>query len=101
MKTVEKILGVSAQDITTVVPAIKSGYERITRDYHERTHPKLKMLDSLIILSLLSYVVQFVYARLVGQDPYNSYLAGLFCSLGQFALCGKIIYEVNIWFSLS
>lgn len=66
MKTVEKILGVSLNDINMVVPAIQQGYLRMSKDYLERTHPKLKMLDALIILSLTSWVVQFSYARVVG-----------------------------------
>jgi hypothetical protein len=89
MKQVEKILGVSINDINVVIPALGEAYVRIMKGYKEKTHPKLKMLDSLIILSLVSFVVQLAYAQVVGSDPFNSYLAGLFCSLGQFALCGK------------
>lgn len=66
MKTVEKILGVSVNDISMVVPTLTQGYQRMSKDYFERTHPKLKMLDSLIILSLASWVFQFAYARVVG-----------------------------------
>jgi hypothetical protein len=32
------------------------------KDYQQYTHPKLKMLDALIILSIVSAVIQIVYA---------------------------------------
>ena len=52
------------------------------------------MLDALIIFSLVSFIVQLVYANVIvrSRDPFNSYLAGVFCSLGQFALAGKYNY---------
>ena len=50
------------------------------------------MLDGLIILSIVSFIAQVIYAQFIvfNRDPFNSYLAGLFCSLGQFALAGKL-----------
>ena len=62
MKALEKILGVNMNDIRVVVPALKEATERIVKDYYETTHPKLKMLDSLIILSLVTFALQIVYA---------------------------------------
>jgi hypothetical protein len=61
------------------------------KEYRVSTHPKLKMLDSLIVLCLVTFVVQIAYANALvfSRDPFNSYLAGIFCSLGQFALAGK------------
>ena len=91
MKQVEKILGLTLTDLKEMQPALKEAYSRISKDYFETTHPKLKMLDCLIVLSLLTFVLQVVYAQIMGKDPFNSYLAGVFCSLGQFALCGKNI----------
>ena len=53
------------------------------------------MLDGLIIFSLLTLVAQIVYAQILvrDRDPFNSFLAGVFCSIGQFALAGKYILE--------
>ena len=75
------------------MPSLKSAADRIYKEYQGTTHPKLKMLDSLIIFSLITFVVQIVYANAIvfSRDPFNSYLAGIFCSLGQFALAGKSI----------
>ena len=55
------------------------------------------MLDGLIIFSLLTLVAQIVYAQILvrDRDPFNSFLAGVFCSIGQFALAGKYIFETS------
>lgn len=95
MKQLEKVIGLSMNDIQVVLPALKEAYTRIYKDYKELTHPKLKMLDGLIVLSLVTFVIQLVYAQIAGQDPYNSLLSGLFCSLGQFALSGKIYTSIR------
>ena len=34
-------------------------------------------------------LLQFLYVFLVGSFPFNSFLAGFFCSLGFFVLMGK------------
>ena len=55
-----------------------------------KTHPKLRILDSLIVVSLSTFVIQIVYMFVEGtKDPLNAVMAGCFCSLGQFALSGK------------
>ena len=91
MKNLEKITGLNLSDIQTVVPALKEAFNRMQKEYREETHPKLKMLDSLIVLSIATFIIQYAYSLVAGKDPFNSLLAGLFCSLGQFALSGKNI----------
>lgn len=82
MKNLEKTLGLSVNDFKIAIPAITQAYQRLTREYIEQTHPKLKLLDTLIVMSLLTFVIQLGYSMVVGRDPFNSLLAGLFCSLG-------------------
>lgn len=53
------------------------------------------MLDSFIIFALSTLVIQIGYGAVVGRDPFNSLLAGSFCSLGMFALCGKPTLSPN------
>ena len=91
MKYVEKYMGVNTSDVEQLLPSLKRASERMCKDYDQGTHPKLKMLDALIVLSLLSFAIQVVYAYGIvrSNDPFNSYLAGIFCSIGQFALAGK------------
>jgi hypothetical protein len=62
MKQLEKIVGISSNDVKIAVPALKEAYTRMYRDYNEKTHPKLKMLDGLILLSLLTFIIQLLYA---------------------------------------
>jgi len=93
MKTIEKYMGVKQEDFQTLMPSIQAASSRMVKDYTQRTHPKLKMLDALILLSIATFIIQLVYAQVMvfSKDPFNSYLAGLFCSLGQFALSGKYL----------
>lgn len=62
MKQLEKLVGVNMNDVRVVVPALKEASKRIYKDYQETTHPKLKMLDGLIILSIVTFFIQLVYA---------------------------------------
>jgi hypothetical protein len=62
MKTIEKIVGANLNDIYVVIPALKEASTRIYKEYREQTHPKLKMLDFLIILSIATFFIQLVYA---------------------------------------
>jgi len=62
MKQLEKIVGVNMNDIRVVIPALKEASTRIMKEYREQTHPKLKMLDGLIILSIATFIIQLAYA---------------------------------------
>ena len=82
MKQVEKVVGVSVNDLKIAIPAIKEAYSRLLKDYNEQTHPKIKLLDSFIVFCLMTFVIQLLYRLRVGRDPFNSHLAGVYCSLG-------------------
>ena len=103
MKAIEKYIGLTSSDVQTLLPNLKQAGARIYKDYSTNTHPKLKMLDSLIILSIITFFVQLVYANalVLSRDPFNSYLAGIFCSIGQFALAGKHRFPLRLFFSMS
>jgi len=62
MKQIEKIVGVSYNDLKVVYPSLKEASVRLVKEYRESTHPKLKMLDTLIILSIATFCIQLVYA---------------------------------------
>lgn len=47
---------------------------------------KVKVLDIYIGAALLTIVLQFAYASLVGTFPFNSFLAGVFCCAGSAVL---------------
>lgn len=54
---IQKVFGVASSDFETLLPSLKSAAKRMTSDYSHKTHPKLKMLDALIVFSLVSLVV--------------------------------------------
>jgi len=61
-------------------------YEGISKKYFAETHPKLRMLDNLIVLSAATFIIQVAYGVLINRDPFNSFIAGVFCSMGAFGL---------------
>ena len=90
MKAINTYLNDAVKDAKTVVPALKDAMSRLHMQYQETTHPKLRILDNLILLSLGCFFVQIAYTFFIRtKEPLNALLAGLFCSLGQFALAGK------------
>ena len=83
MKFISSYVNESIKDAQTVIPGFQEAYKRLTQQYSEQTHPKLRILDNLIILCLSTFVAQVVYMVLVGtKEPFNAFLAGCFCSLG-------------------
>ena len=57
MKEIEKIIGVSVNDLKVAIPAITEGYSRLRKEYLEKSHPRLKVLDQLIVFSLATFVI--------------------------------------------
>jgi len=57
MKQVEKLVGVSLNDVRNVLPALNEATSRTLKEYVDNTHPKLKMLDGLILLSLVTFII--------------------------------------------
>eukprot|EP00878_Enallax_costatus_P003690 GHUV01003906.1.p2 GENE.GHUV01003906.1~~GHUV01003906.1.p2 ORF type:complete len:111 (+),score=13.46 GHUV01003906.1:219-551(+) len=53
---------------------------------YRKTPTKLKILDAFMVYALLTAAVQFAYMMLAGTFPFNSFLAGLLCSLAFFSL---------------
>ena len=101
MKAVHNYVNGVAKDASLVIPAIREAVPKLISNYNEKTHPKLRALDNLIMLCLASFVVQIVYFIVVGtKEPLNALLAGCFCSLGQFALSGKFLISYLTFFPL-
>jgi hypothetical protein len=47
---------VNEQDFQSLVPSLQAATKRMTKEYLQKTHPKLKMLDGLIVLSIVSFI---------------------------------------------
>mmetsp|Transcript_860 Transcript_860/g.506 ORF Transcript_860/g.506 Transcript_860/m.506 type:complete len:119 (+) Transcript_860:70-426(+) len=56
---------------------------------------KTLMVDYLIVFSLVSALIQAVYMFLVGSFPFNSFLSGLFCHIGLFALAVSLRLQLS------
>ena len=96
MQEIEKILGVKAEDFKLLVPNLKAGFSFAVTKYHSETTDKLKMVDSLVFLSLALFVLQVAYGIVLGRrDPFNSFIAGTFCSLGIFALTMSLRIQLS------
>ncbi|GBF88031.1 dolichyl-diphosphooligosaccharide-glycosyltransferase subunit dad1 [Raphidocelis subcapitata] len=59
---------------------------RTFADEYKKTPAKVKALDAFIVYALATAGVQFLYMLLVGTFPFNSFLAGILCSLAFFSL---------------
>eukprot|EP01042_Synura_sphagnicola_P028132 gene28132-36302_t len=70
-------------------------FSKVVSDYQKNKSKKLLMVDSLIVFSLLSAVIQAVYMILVGTFPFNSFLSGFFCHIGLFALAVSLRLQLS------
>jgi hypothetical protein len=58
--------------------------------YFQETPLKMQLLDNLILLSVVTFIIQVAYGVLFNRDPFNSFIAGVFCSLGTFAMAASL-----------
>ena len=102
MKAVNTYINGIVKDAGLVIPAIKDAVQKLISNYNEKTHPKLRALDNLIMLCIASFVLQIIYFIVIGtKEPFNALLAGCFCSMGQFALSGKFSFSFLTYFFFS
>lgn len=57
MRAIEKFIGINMSEVQQTLPALKIATARMVKDYHETTHPKLKMLDGLMVVSLVTFLI--------------------------------------------
>ena len=58
--------------------------------YLATAHPKLRQLDNLIVLSIVTFFLQVLYGVFINRDPFYSFIAGVFCSLGVFVMAASL-----------
>lgn len=63
-------------------------YAAFTQSYAAKTEKHTKLIDVYLVFTLAIALVQFLYCTLVGNFPFNSFLAGFGCALGAFVLGG-------------
>ncbi|KAI8469925.1 MAG: DAD/Ost2 [Monoraphidium minutum] len=64
-------------------------------DEYKKTPSKVKALDAFIVYALATAAVQFLYMLMVGTFPFNSFLAGILCSLSFFSLTVCLRMQVD------
>ena len=103
---------VPASGLSTLTPSLDS----LWKSYDDTTHPRLKLIDALLVFLMLSGIVQFLYCILVTNYPFNAFLSGwvhekkkswlflqtqlgVFCrfasTVGQFVLAASLRSQVN------
>ena len=63
---------VPASGLSTLTPSLDS----LWKSYDDTTHPRLKLIDALLVFLMLSGIVQFLYCILVTNYPFNAFLSG-------------------------
>ena len=82
-------------DFENVGTNMHDGFEYAKKRYFQETPLKLSLLDNLILLSLATFVIQAVYGVVFNRDPFNSFIAGCFCSLGTFTMSTSLRMQIS------
>lgn len=70
------------KSVSEVLAAVNSTYN----DYVTTLTPRLKLIDTFLVFLVLLGVLQFIYALLIGNFPFNAFLGGFISCVGQFVL---------------
>eukprot|EP00128_Syssomonas_multiformis_P018030 Colp12_sorted_trinity150504_noHs@5587 len=68
---------------------------RLWGDYTVKTPTKIKVIDVYLVYVFATAVVQFTYCCLVGNFPFNSFLAGFISCVGSFVLAVSLRIQTN------
>ncbi|KAK9465912.1 DAD family-domain-containing protein [Lipomyces arxii] len=69
--------------------------EQAIKTYVLDTPRNLKFVDAFMVFLVAVGVVQFVYCVLVGNYPFNAFLAGFSITVGQFVLAAALRMQAN------
>nr|AOT82156.1 defender against cell death 1 [Botryococcus braunii] len=62
---------------------------------YKKTPVHLKVLDCFLVYGVVTAAIQFLYMMLVGSFPFNSFLSGVFSSVGFFVLTVVLRMQAN------
>jgi oligosaccharyltransferase complex subunit epsilon len=75
-------------------------YVQIANDlwssYQKTTPQQLKLIDMFMTFLVATGVLQFMYCLIVGNYPFNAFLAGFIATAGQFVLCAGLRSQTNV-----
>lgn len=76
-----------------IAPEVKSLKSKVTlvvsttyKDYLEELTPRQKLIDIFLCFLVALGVLQFIFAVLIGNYPFNGFLGGFISCVGQFVL---------------
>lgn len=81
IKDLEDLSALSLKNLGLILQTFWEGYT-------ESTPKKIKLLDSFSMVCFLITGIQILYCIIVGNFPMNSFLSGVFASLGALILTG-------------
>ncbi|PVI08283.1 defender against death DAD protein [Periconia macrospinosa] len=64
-------------------------------NYVKKTPQRVKLLDSFMLFLVAVGALQFLYCLIVGNFPFNAFLAGFSATVGQFVLTASLRMQTN------
>jgi hypothetical protein len=95
MQAIESLVGLKLSDFTSLTSTATQAFTVAKTRYFKETPLKLQLLDNLILLALATFAIQVVYGLIFNKDPFNSFIAGVFCSLGTFAMAASLRVQLS------
>ncbi|EGW32754.1 uncharacterized protein SPAPADRAFT_60106 [Spathaspora passalidarum NRRL Y-27907] len=86
---------VPSSSVTTTLNELYSAINTTIADYTDSLTPRLKLIDSFLVFLVALGVLQFVYVLIVGNFPFNAFLAGFISCVGQFVLTVSLRLQIN------
>ncbi|KAF2132723.1 defender against death DAD protein [Dothidotthia symphoricarpi CBS 119687] len=67
----------------------------VWNNYTKKTSQRTKLLDTFMAFLVAVGVLQFLYVVIVGNFPFNAFLAGFSATVGQFVLTASLRMQTN------
>ena len=67
----------------------------LSKNYSQKTSTRTMLIDLFIVYNVILTVIQLVYEKLISDYPFNSFLAGFFCTLGMATLTACLRTQVE------
>lgn len=74
------------KDLSTLPPQLINASQIALAKYRQETRPRVKLIDNFSLFALFVFAVQMGYGICFSREPFDSFIAGVFCSLGIFAM---------------
>ncbi|KAH3680196.1 hypothetical protein WICMUC_000461 [Wickerhamomyces mucosus] len=76
----------SSKSKSNVVADFQSSLETTINSYFKTLTPRLKLIDLFLAFLVTVALIQFIFVIVVGNFPFNAFLAGFISTVGQFVL---------------